>query len=175
MSRRKSGFWKQYEDFALMVVGYGQACDFCAWFIINRCNPAAMPHKPESDRVALVDILIRRYESVENYEVCAKLFPYKNGFDIPDKVCKIRMEDYIFNALAVLNYYTNIEECAEVMREYGLLAFNPWIPNADDINYIVVADRVLEYLQRKGELDLCKYILKKRGQVLNYRATGKLS
>ena len=174
MSRRKSGFWKQYEETALMIVGYGQACDFCAWFIIHLCLPSMTTHEEESDRIALVEILIRRYEAVENYEACSKLLSYKNGFDISEIVCKIGMEDYVFNALAVLNYHANIEECSEVFREYGLLAFNPWIPSAGDIDYIEVADRVLEYLKMNGEIELCEHILKKRGQVIKYRATGRL-
>ena len=89
-----------------MVVGYGQACDFCAQFIIHLCLPSITTPEEKSDRVTLVDILLRRYESVENYEACSKLLPYKNGFDITKIVCKIGMEDYVFNALAVLNYIT---------------------------------------------------------------------
>ena len=174
MSRRKSGFWKQYEDIALMVVGYGQACDYCAWFINQLCLPSMTTHEAKSDRINLVDILLRRYESVEDYKACSKLLPYKNGFDITEIVCKIGMEDYVFNALAVLNYHANIGECSEVFREYGLLAFNPWIPSAGDIDYIEVADRVLEYLKMNGEIELCERILEKRGQVINYRATGRL-
>ena len=174
MSRRKSGFWKQYEDTALMVVGYGQACDFCAWFIIHLCLPSMTTPEKKFDRVALVDILLRRYEAVENYEACSKLLPYKNGFDITQIVCKIGLGDYVFNALAVLNYDSNIQECSEVFCEYGLLAFNPWIPSAGDIDYIEVADRVLEYLKMNGEIELCEHILKKRGQVIKYRATGRL-
>ena len=84
------------------------------------------------------------------------------------------MEDYVFNALAVLNYDSNIEECSEVFCEYGLLAFNPWIPSAGDIDYVEVADRVLEYLKRKGAVEECEIILKERWQVLKYRACGRL-
>ena len=62
--RRTDEFWGRYEDTALMVVGYGQACDFCAWFIIHLCLPSMTTFEEKSDRVALVDILIRRYEAV---------------------------------------------------------------------------------------------------------------
>src|SRR4051812_11285812 len=117
--RRTNEFWVRYEDIALMVVGYDQACDFCAWFIINRCQPRTTTTESGTDRVARVEILLSRYESVENYEACAKLFQHKNGFDIPDIVCIIRIKDYIFNALAVLYYNVNIEECSEVFCEYG--------------------------------------------------------
>jgi hypothetical protein len=80
----------------------------------------------------------------------------------------------LFNALAVLNYDANIEECSEVFCEYGLLAFNPWIPSAGDIDYIEVADRVLEYLRAKGAIEEGEIILQERAKVLKYRATGRL-
>ena len=173
MIRRKSGFWKQYEDLALSVIGYGQACDFCAWFIINKCLPRTNTEQ-ESDRVVLVDILIIQYETMGNYETCANLVPFKNGFYIPENICNLRMENYIFNCLAVLNYNNNIEKCSEVFYEFGLLAFNPWIPCAGDIDFVELADQVFEYLQQKGELDRSEFILKKKSQILNFRDHGSL-
>ena len=172
--RTKSEYRIRYEEFATLVLGYDKACDFCTNFIIHSCIPRTTISERETDRTVLVNILLKRQEAKENYNLCSKLFLYKNGFDIPERACEISMERYIFNALAVLNYPVNIEECIEVFIDFGLLAFNPWIPSANDIDFIDLADRVIEYLQQKGELDLCEYILKNRRQVLNYRDHGKL-
>ena len=111
---------------------------------------------------------------MENYELCSKLFLFKNGFDIPDSTCDIGMERYIINALAVFNYHVNLEECVEVFLDFGLLAFNPGIPSVNDIDFIDVANRVIEYLQQKEDQEMCEYISKMRGQIMKYRATGKL-
>ncbi|MBK9413573.1 MAG: hypothetical protein IPN61_09160 [Bacteroidetes bacterium] len=169
MIRRKSGFWKQYEDLALSVLSYGQACDFCAWFITNRCLPRIIIEEG-SDRVVLVDSLILRYETLGNYETCTNLLPFKNGFYIPENVCNIRMENYIYNTLAVLNYNINIEECSEVFCEYGLLAFNPWITSAGDIDFVELADLVFEYLQQKGDLDRKRIYIEKEKS--NFKFSG---
>ena len=174
MGRKKSEYRIKYEEFAILVLGYDKACDYCTYFIVHRCLPCITTTEHETDRTVLVNILLKRQEALENYELCSKLFLYKNGFDIPQKACDISMERYIYNALAVLNYHVNIEECVEVFLDFGLLAFNPWIPSANDIDFIDVADRVIGYLEQRGELEVRNYILEKRRQILNYRKTGKL-
>lgn len=175
MKKRTKGEYRiRYEEFAILVLGYDKACDFCTNFIIHRCVPRTVISDSETDRTVLVNILLKKEEAKENYQLCSKLFLYKNGFDIPERACEISMERYIFNALAVLNYSFKIEECVEVFIDFGLLAFNPWIPSANDIDFIDVADRVIEHLKMKGEIELCNFILKKRGQIIKYRATGRL-
>ena len=172
--RTKSEYRIRYEEFAILVLGYDKACNFCTNFIIHRCIPRTTISEHETDRTVLVNILLKRQEALENYELCSKLFLFKNGFDIPDRTCDIGMERYIINALAVLNYHVNLEECVEVFLDFGLLAFNPWIPSVNDIDFIDVANRVIEYLQQKEDQEMCEYISKMRGQVMKYRATGKL-
>ena len=172
--RTKSEYRIRYEEFAILVLGYDKACNFCTNFIIHRCIPRTTISESETDRTVLVNTLLKRQEAMENYKLCSKLVLYKNGFDIPERACEISMERYIFNALAVLNYHVNIEECVEVFLDFGLLAFNPWIPSANDIDFIDLADRVIEYLHLNGQGDVCEYILKKRKQVLNYRDHGSL-
>ena len=174
MARKKSEYRIKYEERVTLVLGYDKACDFCTWFIIHICLPRTTLLVHETDRSVLVDILLKRHEAEENYELCSKLFLFKNGFDIPDSTCDIGMERYIINALAVLNYHVNLEECVEVFLDFGLLAFNPWLPSVNDIDFIDVADCVIEYLRGKGEVELSEYISKTRGQVIKYRATGKL-
>ncbi len=69
-----------------------------------------MPLKPQSGRVALVDILIRRYKSGKIMKYVRSYFLIKAVSIFQAKFKKISTEDYIFNTLAVLNYSTNIEE-----------------------------------------------------------------
>jgi len=73
------------------------------------------------------------------------------------------------NTLAVLNQDVHIEECVYYFVEMGLLALNPLIPSAGDIDFIEVADRLIEQLKLHGRAEENEYILKKLKQILNYR------
>ena len=174
MGKGKTEFRLMYENLTLQVIGYERACVFCAWFILKKCVPRSTDTVIETDRTVLVDILLRRYETVENYEFCSLLLPFKNGYDISGDVTDFEMEDYLFNLLAVLNYEVNIEQCAEIFWEWGLIALSPFKPTKYDIDYIILADRVLDYLRRHGRLEEFENLLKKRKQIMKYRATGRL-
>lgn len=163
-----------YENLTLQVIGYERSCVFCAWFILKKCVPRKPDTVIETDRTVLVNILLRRYEALENYEFCSLLLPFKNGYDISDDVSDMEMDDYVFNLIAVLNYNINIEQCAEIFWEWGLIALSPFKPMKDDIDYIILADRVLDYLSSQGRLEEFENLSEKRKQIMKYRACGRL-
>lgn len=135
MGKRNSEFWDRYEELSLQVAGYGQAFEFCTWFVINNCRPLKAATERLTRKAQLVDILLSLCEAKENYEDCARLLPFRSGFDISkEAVTETDIDDYFFNSNFVLFYDDNLEECAEVMWEFGLLSLYPWKPKADDID-----------------------------------------
>ena len=74
---------EKFKHAAQMVIDYEMACNFCIEFIGRNAVPIeAVPGK-NANGVEIIQILLNRYELLEEYEWCALIFPLRNGFKFP--------------------------------------------------------------------------------------------
>ena len=162
---------EKFKHAAQMVIDYEKACNFCIEFIgCNAVPIKALPGK-NANGVEIIQILLNRYELLEEYEWCALIFPFRDGFKFPSGVCeKSDLDEFINNSFIVLLYHNNCLLCWEEIEEFGIIALYPLVrKNLDDMYCLTLLDNLLLYFQDKRELKKCKYLEELREKIISKR------
>ena len=77
---------KVFRYAAMMVIGFDNACELCTRFIIEHAIPCPEEFEADSNGTTLINVLLIRYEAMEDYATCQKLFRVKNGFKLPEGI-----------------------------------------------------------------------------------------
>ena len=166
---KEKNVWEQYRDAATMVINYDQACSYCTQFITENAIPCSENFEPDSNGTTLINVLVERYEAVEDYNTCEKLFRLQNGFKFREGICSTDLADFVRNGEEVLHLGRNVLTCWKEIELLGMLALAPVVKKKDDdIDSLILVEKMLDYFQQKREFQKCE-VLTLMKQRINFK------
>ena len=167
--KKEKDVMEQYRDAATMVIEFEEAVERCTQFIIENTFPCAESFELGSNGTTLINVLVERYQAIEDYDTCEKLFRLQNGFKIKEGIGSTELADFVRNGEAVMHYEKNIFICWKEIELLGMLALAPVVKKKDDdIDSLVLVEKMLDYFHQKKEFQKCE-VLTLMKQRINFK------
>ena len=155
--KKEKNVWEQYRDAATMVIEFDRAVESSTRFIIENAIPCSEAFELDSNGTTLINALVERYQSIEDYDTCEKLFRLQNGFKFPEGIGSPELADFVRNGEAVMHYEKNIFICWKEIELLGMLALAPVVKKKDDdIDSLLLVEKLLDYFHQKKEYQKCE-------------------
>ena len=166
MENKEKNQWDQHKESAKMIIEYEQELEYCTRFITEQAIPCTEQFEYDSNGTTLINHLLSRYEAMEDYNMCAKLFLLQRGFKFPDEVDSTDLAVFVQNAEAVLHYEKNILICWKEIELLGMIALTPIVKKKeDDIDSLILVEKLIDYFQMKREIEKCEILMRMKQRI----------